>query len=138
LIQTIGRAARNVNAEVILYADKVTDSMQFAMDETGRRREMQMKYNAEHNITPETVKTEISRGIEEEVKARQIVQEAAGLKAEDYVTEEYIEALHREMLEAAARQEYERAAELRDLIDQLRGGRPKATPQEKKPRRRRR
>jgi excinuclease ABC subunit B len=138
LIQTIGRAARNVNAEVILYADKVTDSMQFAMDETARRREMQTKYNAEHNITPESVKTEISRGIEEEIEARHIVQEAAGLKPEDYVTEEYLEALHREMLEAAARQEYERAAELRDLIDQLRGGRPKAAPQEKKPRRRRR
>src|SRR6202007_621413 len=63
LIQTIGRAARNVNAEVILYADKVTDSMQRALTETQRRRSLQLEYNAKHGITPQTVRTAIGAGI---------------------------------------------------------------------------
>ncbi len=138
LIQTIGRAARNVNAEVILYADRVTDSMQRAVDETARRRELQLRYNAEHGITPETVKTAISMGIEDEIAAHKFVQEAAGLKADGYVTEEYLEELHGEMLAAAANLQFERAAELRDRIAQLKG-QPSATPQQTpKPRRRKR
>jgi len=138
LIQTIGRAARNVNASVILYADRVTDSMQRAVDETSRRRELQLRYNAEHGITPETVKSAISMGIEDEIAAHKFVQEAAGLKADNYVTEEYLEELHGEMLAAAANLQFERAAELRDRIAQLKG-QPTAAPQQKpKPRRRRR
>src|SRR5205823_5061692 len=94
LIQTIGRAARNVNAEVILYADKVTDSMQRAMGETQRRRELQTEYNTEHGITPRTVQSAIENVIEEEIAAHKMAQEAAGLKADDYVTEEYVQELH--------------------------------------------
>jgi excinuclease ABC subunit B len=136
LIQTIGRAARNVNAEVILYADRVTESMQRAIDETKRRRDLQLAYNAANGITPETVRTAISMGIEEEIAARKMVMEAAGQQPDNYVTEEYLEELHAEMLQAAANLEFERAAELRDRIAQLKG-QPAMAPQVKKPRRRR-
>src|SRR5581483_2659668 len=134
LIQTIGRAARNVNAEVILYADKTTESMQKAIDETRRRRELQLEYNAAHGITPQSVRSAISMGIEDEIASHKLVMEAAGKGGEDYVTEEYLEALHAEMLQAAANLEFERAAELRDKIAQLKG-QPAMAPQ-KKPRRR--
>jgi len=137
LVQTIGRAARNVNAEVVLYADKVTDSMQRAIDETNRRRELQTKYNAEHGITPQTVRSAIDNCIEEEINAHKLAQEAAGLNAEDYVTEEYLQELHEEMLRRAKELDFEGAAELRDRIAKLRG-QPVALPQLKKPRGRRR
>ncbi|HLN32307.1 MAG TPA: excinuclease ABC subunit UvrB [Gemmataceae bacterium] len=137
LIQTIGRAARNVNAEVILYADKVTDSMQRAIGETLRRRERQLAYNVEHGITPETVRSAIGAGIEEEIAAHKFVQEVAGKQAENYITQEYLEELHGEMLAAAANLEFERAAQLRDRIAELKG-QPAATPQVKKRRGRKR
>jgi excinuclease ABC subunit B len=136
LIQTIGRAARHLNAEVILYADKVTDSMQRAIDETTRRRELQLRYNAEHGITPKSVRTAISMGIEEEIAARQYTQEVAGQKPDDFVTQEYLEELHAEMLAAATNLDFERAAQLRDRLAKLKG-QPVASPQ-KKPRRARR
>jgi excinuclease ABC subunit B len=134
LIQTIGRAARNVNAEVVLYADKVTDSMQLAIEETNRRRELQLKYNTEHGITPQTVKNAIDNVIEEEVNAHKMAQEAAGLDAQDYVTEEYIQELHAEMIRRAKELDFEGAAEIRDRISKLKG-QPVASPQLKKPRR---
>jgi excinuclease ABC subunit B len=137
LIQTIGRAARHVNAEVILYADRVTESMQRAMEETARRRELQLRYNAEHGITPQTVKAAISTGIEEAIAAHKFAQEAAGLPGDEFAVREEIESLHAQMLEAAANLQFERAAQLRDRIAQLKGD-PVATPQQKKPRRRRR
>jgi excinuclease ABC subunit B len=137
LIQTIGRAARNVNAEVILYADKVTDSMQRAIEETQRRRSLQLDHNRRHGITPETVRAAIGAGIEEEIAAHKFVQEVVGQKAENYVTQEYLEELHGEMLAAAANLEFERAAQLRDRIAELKG-QPTAAPQPVGKRRRRR
>ncbi len=120
LIQTIGRSARNVNAHVVLYADTVTNSMQRAIDETNRRRALQEAYNTKHGITPETIRKAIRRGIEEEVEARKIVQEAAGAKSEtQFVTQEFLAELEKEMLEAAQNLEFERAAKLRDRILQL-------------------
>ncbi len=119
LIQTIGRSARNVNAEVILYADKVTDSMQHAIEETSRRRERQLAYNAEHGITPETIKKAIRRGIEEEIAAQRVVTESAGLSETQYITQEFLNELEAEMLIAAQNLEFERAAQLRDRILEL-------------------
>ncbi len=121
LIQTIGRAARNVNSKVVLYADRITDSMRAAIDETLRRRKIQEQYNVEHSITPETVKRVIKSGIESAAqahkKARQMIR---GEASEQVVTEEYLELLEQEMLQSAEDLEFERAAALRDRIGQLR------------------
>ena len=120
LVQTIGRSARNVNAEVILYADKVTESMARAIEETNRRRERQMAYNLKHGITPETIRKAIRRGIEDEIDARRVVQEAIGVTDEaQYITQEYIAELEKEMLTAAENLEFERAASLRDRVRDL-------------------
>jgi len=119
LIQTIGRSARNVNAEVVLYADRITDSMQQAIEETSRRRELQLAYNAENDITPETIQKAIRKGIEEEIAARSVVQESAGIDETQYVTQEFINELEGEMMKAAEQLEFERAAQLRDRVLQL-------------------
>jgi excinuclease ABC subunit B len=135
LIQTIGRSARNVNAEVVLYADTVTKSMQRAVDETARRRALQLAYNAEHGITPETIKKAIRRGIEEQIQAKSVERKAVGRDEDTAVTEDYLSELEAEMLAAAEGLEFERAAALRDRIMELRaaqsGGtaRPSASPQ---------
>jgi excinuclease ABC subunit B len=121
LIQTIGRSARNVNAKVILYADKVTDSMRRAIEETRRRRAVQEAYNTEHGITPETIKKNIRSGIEAEAAAHREANAAVGRGDEaQYITAEYIQELETEMLAAADALEFERAAALRDRITQLR------------------
>jgi excinuclease ABC subunit B len=117
LIQTIGRAARNVNAEVILYADIITESMQDAISETNRRRELQMAYNQKHGITPATIRKAIKRGIEEEVQARRQAQEAAGIGDEQTaLTLDVMADLERQMHEAARNLDFELAAQLRDQI----------------------
>ena len=119
LIQTIGRTARNVNAEVKLYADKVTPSMQRAIDETDRRRELQIAYNKEHGITPETINKEIRSSLEQMVKSRRAAAEAIKLSEEQLDRTELIAMLEKEMLEAAEALEFEQAARLRDRIQEL-------------------
>ena len=120
LIQTIGRTARNVNAEVILYADQITNSMKRAIYETDRRRELQIAYNKKHNITPTTIRKEIKKGIEDEVSSHKIVYESVAESEEEYVTQEFVNELEEEMLKAAESLEFERAAELRDRIQAIR------------------
>jgi excinuclease ABC subunit B len=133
LIQTIGRTARNVNAEVILYADETTNSMQRAIDETNRRRSLQTAYNKEHNITPTTIQKEIKKGIEDEVSSHKIVYETVAESEEEYITQEFVNELEAEMLKAAEALEFERAAELRDKIQQIRSKyRINRTPSESK------
>jgi excinuclease ABC subunit B len=121
MIQMIGRAARNVNALVILYADTMTPAMQKAIDETARRREIQRLYNTEHGITPQTIKKAIRSGIEAEVKARRTVQEAVHASADQFDMAEMVRVLEQEMLDAAQRMEFELAAQLRDKLLELKG-----------------
>jgi excinuclease ABC subunit B len=121
LMQTIGRSARNVDARVILYADRMTDSMQQAIDETQRRREMQIEYNKEHGITPTTIRKEIRSGIEAESQARAKAHAAVGNTEESEQKQaELLAQLETDMLNAAAELDFERAAKMRDQIANLR------------------
>jgi excinuclease ABC subunit B len=121
LIQTMGRCARNVNAVVILYADQVTESMARAMEETQRRREKQMAYNKEHGVVPETIRKAIQPGIDSEVQAwkRRVETPVVAEEAADYVMAHRLDALEKEMKEAAGRLDFERAALLRDRLREL-------------------
>ena len=119
LVQTIGRTARNVNAKVILYGDTVTGSMKKAIDETNRRRTIQLAYNAEHGITPETIRKGIKSGLAEELRARKTAQEAVHFTETEYDRTEMIAQLEADMFEAAEKLEFEKAAKLRDQIQEL-------------------
>ena len=121
LVQTIGRTARNVNAEVKLYADKITGSMRRAIDETDRRRALQLAYNQEHGITPETITKAIRSSLEQQVSAQKVVAEAIQASEQELDRTELIAMLEKEMLEAAEGLEFERAAKLRDRIKELKG-----------------
>ena len=113
LIQTIGRAARNSNGKVIMYASEMTDSMQKAISETNRRRNIQMQYNAEHNITPKTIVKDIREIIE---ATKEIKETKATYKGD---IRKLIKTLTEEMFDAAKRLQFERAAILRDKIQEL-------------------
>ncbi len=122
LIQTIGRAARNANGEVIMYADTITDSMRKAIDETERRRRIQQAFNEKHGIVPQTVR----KAVREVIEATKVAEEKAPYgKALDVASmgkkerRNLISQLEREMKEAARNLEFERAAELRDMIIEL-------------------
>lgn len=125
LIQTVGRAARNVNGQVIMYADKITRSMQISIEETNRRRAIQMEYNREHGITPQTIR----KGIYEVPEATMVAEKKAsygaknaGLSPEEKL--EFISNLEQEMVKAAQNLDFERAADLRDAIIELKGTKP--------------
>lgn len=125
LIQTIGRAARNVNGRVIIYADQMTDSMQAAITETQRRRDIQLAYNQEHGIIPQTIKKEVRDLISAILPDTAEAENAAGGDKNAYSKlnrkqrEKVIRNLEKEMREAARRLEFEKAAEARDLIMEL-------------------
>ncbi len=119
LVQTVGRAARNVDGRVIMYADTITDSMQRAIDETNRRRDIQMRYNAEHNITPRSVKKAVHEVIEISSKVK---RGADGFSSSE--REERIRIITEQMKQAAMELEFEQAAKLRDELFRLQGKEP--------------
>jgi excinuclease ABC subunit B len=124
LIQTIGRAARHIEGRAILYADKMTDSMQRAINETDRRREKQVVYNEENGITPQSIIRPLEMGLAGILKAdyADLTDEAEGMP--DFVTQQeldtYIGKLESDMREAAKKFEFEKAAKLRDTVKELR------------------
>lgn len=121
LIQTIGRAARNSEGHVIMYADKITDSMRYALDETARRREIQIAFNEKHGITPTTIKKDIRDVIstEVEIKDDKKPEKSGTIKLTKKEREKVIKQLEKDMKEAARELDFERASELRDALFEL-------------------
>ncbi len=121
LIQTIGRAARNSEGHVIMYADKITDSMRLALDETKRRRAIQMKYNEEHGITPTTIKKSVRDAISifKKVAAEELRMEKDPESMSTKELEKLIKDIEKQMKKAAAELNFEAAAELRDKLIEL-------------------
>ncbi|MCD2138854.1 excinuclease ABC subunit UvrB [Salinicoccus halitifaciens] len=121
LIQIMGRAARNSEGHVIMYADKITDSMQYALDETSRRREIQKAYNEEHGITPTTIKKDVREAISAEIEVKEDREKSSGKrkKMTKKEREKTMEQLEREMKQAAKDLDFETASELRDALFEL-------------------
>ena len=125
LIQTIGRAARHVEGRVIMYADHITESMEKAISETNRRREIQEKYNKEHNITPRGIKKEVGAGLRALIPEKEQKNALDLRKVPPEEIPKLVKQLESEMKLAAANLEFERAASLRDLIDDIKSGKAK-------------
>ena len=134
LIQTIGRAARNVEGRVIMYADTLTDSMNRAISETNRRREIQQQYNEEHGITPRSVRSAIRSLME----VTRVPDKDAGKALDDAERQLAIEHLEERMLEAANNLDFEKAAKLRDQMLELRGEKPMSSGEQSRQKRRKR
>ncbi|MDX9911528.1 MAG: excinuclease ABC subunit UvrB [Phycisphaerales bacterium] len=120
LIQQMGRAARNVNARVVMYADSVTPAMRAAMEETERRRVKQLAYNTEHDITPTTIKKGIRRGMEHELAARRSAKAQVEDTEPEFPAKDLLAALEEDMFSAAESLDFEKAAALRDQAKSLR------------------
>src|SRR6185369_2068974 len=120
LIQLMGRAARNVNGKVIMYADTMTPAMQNAIDETDRRRVKQLAYNQEHGITPTTIQKAVRRGLAAELRARKTAREAVRTQEPEFEIDELIREMEEEMLAAAKDLAFEKAAMIRDQVMRLR------------------
>lgn len=121
LIQVAGRAARNINGTVIMYADTITGSMKKAIGECSRRRKIQAQFNKDNNITPRTIQKAIRQGIEDLAQADEFVQDLTGLAKDEYELNKYISQLEYEMELAARNLQFEQAAALRDKIKELKG-----------------
>ncbi|MFA6350368.1 MAG: excinuclease ABC subunit UvrB [Candidatus Omnitrophota bacterium] len=119
LIQVSGRAARNINGTVIMYADTVTGSMKKAISESQRRRKLQLEFNKKNNITPRSIEKTIKQGIEDLEQVEEFVEGLTGLKKEEYELNSYISELEYEMELAARNLQFEKAAVLRDKIKEL-------------------
>ena len=120
LIQTIGRAAAVMWSQVLMYADRITDSMRLAIDETNRRRQVQIKYNEENNITPETIKKAVYEAVEATIAEEPVDYDVSGIR--NLPREErqrLIKEMELEMRRAAEKLEFEQAAQLRDAIKDL-------------------
>ncbi len=129
LIQTIGRAARNADGRVLMYADKISPAMKEAIEETEHRREVQEKYNKEHNITPRTIKKNIETILERQIEdSEAIAKEDAKIVRSGYNLlsekdrKKYLRDLEKQMLEYAKNLEFEKAATLRDEIEKVKSG----------------
>ena len=126
LIQTIGRAARNVDGRVIMYADRITPSMQAAIGETNRRRDKQIAHNVEHNITPESIRKAVYAAIETTIAEEPTEYDVAAFQQMPREERErLVGEMQAEMQRAAENLEFERAAELRDMIRELMSPPPK-------------
>ena len=124
LIQVSGRAARNINGLVIMYADRASAAMKATIQECDRRRKVQTAFNKEHGITPQTIQKGIRGGIEELARdeAQELVFAVAGQNEEEYTLANHIARMEREMELAARNLQFERAAMIRDKIKEIKGG----------------